>query len=257
MCLVIVVSRCHPELALAVGANRDEALDRPAVPMAVLRESGPRVLGGRDEVAGGTWFALNQHGVFATVTNRPPSPGPRPARRSRGELPLALAGHTTAASAVEAFAVTYRPRDFNPGWLLAGDRDTLFSIDMTEGDAPAVRPLPPGVHVLENLPYGAPSAKVAHVRALLGDVTGLPSAGVVARLQEVLRDHTMPAAGPGGEEPPVARPGLRAACVHAGGYGTRWAAVVSVPPARTEPPAIAYTDGPSCQHPYTDATPLW
>src|SRR4051812_22871049 len=49
VCLLIVLAQTNPDFPLVVGANRDELLDRPAIPMTVLRESGPRILGGRDE----------------------------------------------------------------------------------------------------------------------------------------------------------------------------------------------------------------
>ena len=82
-----------PAAPLLVGANRDEHLDRPAVAMTVLRESDPRILGGRDELAGGTWLAVNAHGLVAGLTNRPLPGGPDKSKRSRGELPLVLAAH--------------------------------------------------------------------------------------------------------------------------------------------------------------------
>src|SRR3712207_7355353 len=50
--------------------------------------AGLAVLGGRDEVGGGTWLATNAAGVVAGLTNRPMRDGPDAAKRSRGELPL-------------------------------------------------------------------------------------------------------------------------------------------------------------------------
>ena len=70
MCLLVVVSRMVPEWPLIVAANRDEQYARPADPVTVLRER-PRTLGGRDRLAGGTWLALNEHGVVAGLTNQP------------------------------------------------------------------------------------------------------------------------------------------------------------------------------------------
>src|SRR4051812_25845734 len=109
-----MLTRAHPDAPLIVGANRDELLERPAVPMTVLQDAGPRILGGRDELAGGTWLAVNEAGVVAGLTNRPLAGQRDPAKRSRGELPLALAGHHSAAAAVEAFQSAFRPADFNP-----------------------------------------------------------------------------------------------------------------------------------------------
>ncbi len=52
MCLLVVLSRTHPDFPLVVAANRDELFERPALPMTVLRDAGPRILGGVDELAG-------------------------------------------------------------------------------------------------------------------------------------------------------------------------------------------------------------
>src|ERR1700722_1741674 len=111
-----------PDAPLVVGANRDERLARPATAMGVLRESGPRILGGRDEVAGGTWLAVNSDGLVAGLTNRPMPDGPDPTKRSRGELPLALALHRRADDAVGEFLKNIRPAEYNPAWFLVGDR---------------------------------------------------------------------------------------------------------------------------------------
>src|SRR5437762_1704887 len=79
-----------------------------------------RLLGGRDDLAGGTWLAANEHGVVAGLTNRPASRDP--ARRSRGELPLTLAADVSAEIAVDALVRDFRPLDYNPAWILVGDR---------------------------------------------------------------------------------------------------------------------------------------
>ena len=79
--------KTEPGFPLVVAANRDERLDRPAHSLCVLREHAPRILGGRDDLAGGTWLAVNEHGVVAGLTNRPSPGGRDPTKRSRGELP--------------------------------------------------------------------------------------------------------------------------------------------------------------------------
>ena len=102
MCLLVVASQVVAEEPLIVGANRDEVLDRPSTSVTVLDEGPPRILGGRDELSGGTWLAVNEHGVCAGLTNQPLGDAKDPSKRSRGELPLALARHATASEAVEA-----------------------------------------------------------------------------------------------------------------------------------------------------------
>ncbi len=256
MCLLIVLTRLRPAFPLVIGANRDERYERPATPICVLRQSNPRVLGGRDELAGGTWLAVNDAGVFAGVTNSPTSAGRDPTKCSRGELPLLLAEHRSAASAVDHFLESVDPSDYNPLWILVGDRQSLFSIDMGDGHSLHSKSLPPGLYVLENRPLGAPSPKVGRVRELLGDVRSLSVEKIETRLEEVLRDHEMPIAPVVPNDEPVRPAQVGAACVHTERYGTRWSAIVKVPAAPEDLPRFRYTDDAPCRSAYRDATSL-
>jgi uncharacterized protein with NRDE domain len=256
VCLLIVLAQTHRDLPLVVGANRDELLDRPAVPMTVLRDANPRIVGGRDELAGGTWLAVNDAGVVAGLTNRPATKDTT--KRSRGELPIALAAHTSARAAVDALLAELRPSDYNPAWLLVGDRDSLFAVDMTGTDNPTIEALPPGIHVLENRALGEPSPKVDQVRALLAGAEDLDAGDLVDRLQTVLADHHVPeGATPtraGDGEPIPAE--VKAACVHTERYGTRWSSIVTVPASAAELPSVRYADGAPCCSPFRMAR-LW
>ncbi len=257
MCLLIVLSRCHEVAPLIVAANRDEWLARPAAACAVVQDRDPRIVGGRDELAGGTWLAVNEHGVFAGLTNRP-APARNPARRSRGELPLALTRHQSARDAARDFVDRFHPVDYGPAWLMVGDRSALFLLDMTGGQAPGVEELPPGVHVLENRAWGAPSAKVAAVRARLRDVQSLNALALHRHLLDTLRAHDAPD-GPGDDSgvPGFTRPReTEANCVHAGPYGTRSASIVLVP-GPPGLPRIWCSDGPPCTHELVERTSLF
>jgi uncharacterized protein with NRDE domain len=257
MCLLVVVWHLDPGMPFVVGANRDERLDRPARSMTVLRSSGPRILGGLDEEAGGTWLAVNDHGVVAGLTNRPSPAGRDPAKRSRGELPVALARHTDAASAVEDFTTAFRPTDYNPAWLLVGDRTSLYALDMTGADRPRVEALGPGVHILENNPLQAASPKVDHVRALLGDAAALEGDALADRVRAVLVDHTVPSALPDQGTEGGRPTETWAACVHTDTYGTRSSTVVRVPAPPGELPRVEVADGHPCTSTFVDATGLW
>ena len=262
-----------PEAPLVVGANRDERLDRRATAMTVLRESGPRILGGRDEVAGGTWLAVNSHGLVAGLTNRPLPDGPDPSKRSRGELPLALAAHRRADDAVEEFVKSFKPADYNPAWFLVGDRQSLYAIDLTDGESPMATRLGPGVHILENTALTAPSVKVDHVRALLGPGDALRGDALVDRLRRLLADHSTPdatataeTAATGPTETTAARteetkrirpPETLAACVHTENYGTRSSSIISVPADENALPRVLCADGHPCETPFLDAGTLW
>ncbi len=308
MCLLITLFKVVPSAPLIVAANRDERYARPAVAITTLRAAGPRVLGGQDKVAGGTWMAVNEYGVVAGLTNLPSPQGRDPAKRSRGELPVALAAHQDASAAVAWILATVSPSDYNPCWLIVGDRESLFYVDLTGGRRPTARQLPAGTYVLDNAPLLPPSAKAAHVAELITKARAAGDGDVRDALAAVLRDHSpVPAASlrdpgapapgrpdpspeppspeppspeppspeppspeppspePPSPEPPSPEPpsperlsllrALSAACVHADGYGTRSAMIVTVGAAG--PPSVQVSDGPSCQAPLLDVGGLW
>ena len=163
------------------------------------------------------------------------------ARRSRGELPLLLAGHRTAAEAVAALVAEASPRDFNPAWLLCADRETCWYLDWTGAGSGAPRRLPPGLHVLENHPLEGETPKSAAVRAAVAPLLDAPAPGLTAALLGVLGSHTPPP-----EPVPGRPPETLAACVHFGPYGTRCASVVEVGEGA---PRFTWTDGPPCVNP--------
>ena len=263
MCLLIALFGTVPGVPLLIAANRDELYQRPADPMTVLRGAQPRILGGRDEVAGGTWLAVSEHGVVAGLTNQPAS-ARDPAKRSRGELPLAFAAYPDAKTAVTQVCARLDPADYNPCWMLVGDRRALFSVDVSGGHRARVEELPAGSYVLENAPLRQPSAKQQRVAGRVAaledqarrDPAGGDPARVEAGLAEVLRDHE-PAAGPqpAGPGRPARPAELSAACVHTERYGTRSAMIVSVGPAG--PPRVSVAAGPPCVTPLLDVTGMW
>jgi uncharacterized protein with NRDE domain len=190
--------------------------------------------------------------VIAGLTNLPSRAGSDPAKRTRGELPIALAAHQDAASAVAWMSAHVDPSDYNPCWLMVGDRESLFYLNLTNGHRPVVRQLPAGTYVLDNAPLQPPSAKGTHVAGLLAKAGAVTAEDPVGPLITVLSDHTpVPAGTPGSG--PAGR--LSAACVHAEEYGTRSAMIVTVAPAGL--PHVEVADGPPCTAPFVDATPLW
>ena len=195
-----MLSRVDPEAPLVVAANRDERMERPARAMTVLAEGPPRILGGYDELGGGTWLAINEHGLVAGLTNRPLEGGRDPAKRSRGELPLWLAGWPSAREAVERFVEEFEPADYNPCWMLVGDRQSLFSIDMTADGMPVAEALPPGSYVLENSPLGTSSPKSDRVNEQVATVATKRGDALVRALGVILGDHTVPPEADGADE---------------------------------------------------------
>jgi uncharacterized protein with NRDE domain len=260
MCLLAVAFRVHPEAPLVIAANRDERLARPAEPVQLLRPATPGILGGRDALAGGTWLAANEHGVWAGLTNRPSAAGRDPSRRSRGELPLIIVEHRRVEEGVAAFEQRVRSSEYNPCWLMAGDREALFYIVVAREEKSEITQLSPGTHVLENRPLDATSAKGEMISRALGPLARWPVAGLVNQLQAVLGSHELPARDvphDAGEDAGPRPPEINAACVHLPDYGTRSAAVIIMPPAPDGVPRFHYADGPPCTAPLLDASSLW
>lgn len=149
MCTVVFLRRPGQAWPLILGANRDEMLSRPWKPPARHWPDRPDVVAGLDELAGGSWLGLNDHGVVAGALNRPGSLGPAPGLRSRGELVLEALDHADAADAARALAAldgrAYRP--FN--LFVADNRDAFWL--RNEGDGRGIVeafPIPPGISML-------------------------------------------------------------------------------------------------------------
>jgi uncharacterized protein with NRDE domain len=250
VCLLIALSRTVDGAPLVIGANRDEFYGRPAQVMTVLQDAGPRLLGGRDLLAGGTWLAVSEHGVVAGLTNQPSASGPRrdPSKRSRGELPLMFASYPDAATAVEKVCATLDPQAYNPCWLLVGDRRALFSVGLVGGFSPLVRELPPGDYVLENVPLDPPSEKAARISSEL--------AGRLATARVAEETGVAGAAGAGGAVDALQRV-LAANQVHRPEheYGTRSSLIVTVP--QSGLPEILVADGPPGKVPFTGSPVSW
>ena len=102
MCTLLILRRPGHDWPLILAANRDEMLDRPWQPPARHWPDRPEVVAGLDELAGGTWLGLNDHGVAAAVLNRRGSLGPEGGKRSRGELVLEALDHAEAEAAASA-----------------------------------------------------------------------------------------------------------------------------------------------------------
>jgi uncharacterized protein with NRDE domain len=254
MCLVVALQRVHPDYPVVIAANRDEFYARPATGPTVLRDE-PRIVGGRDEVSGGTWMAITPTGLFVAITNQRTYHGADPARRSRGPLVVeAAAAGSTAA--ITAMLEAQTPGEYNDFNLIYGDAGGLF-LAYARGDAAAVEiePVPDGVQVLPNDRLNSPTfQKVARARALT------PADASFEQLAAMLRDHELPDLD-AVENPPADSPFTRelarqfeALCIHTDVYGTRSSAIVALAPGRVA--RYLFADGPPCTTEMTDATEL-
>src|SRR3546814_10572575 len=113
MCSFLILRRPDHPWPVLIAANRDEMRLRPWKGPARHWHDRPDVVGGLDELAGGSWLALNDAGVVAAIMNRRGTLGPMDGKRSRGELVLEALEHGDAGDAATALAelnpLAYRP----------------------------------------------------------------------------------------------------------------------------------------------------
>jgi uncharacterized protein with NRDE domain len=126
MCTLVMLRRPGHDWPIIIGANRDEMVDRDWRPPARHWPDRKETVGGLDVLAGGSWLAVNEHGVVAGILNRVGTLGPQSGRRSRGELVLEALDHADAASAADALAAL-EPRSYRPfNLVLADNRDAFW-----------------------------------------------------------------------------------------------------------------------------------
>src|ERR1700722_14617313 len=70
MSTIIILNHIHKDFPLIIAANRDEDYGRPSGPVQVLTNEPHIIIGGRDEVKGGTWLGVNKASLFAAITNQ-------------------------------------------------------------------------------------------------------------------------------------------------------------------------------------------
>lgn len=238
MCTVGLILQQHPEYPLIVAANRDESADRPAHGPMLWSAPTPFV-GGRDEVAGGTWMGLNAAGVMVALTNLWVGDFRKKHPLSRGAVVselLALESLEHINDALSEIQIT----DRGPFNLICADT-TGRALTACSDDNLTPRWLEPGCHAISNLRPGAPWHKTD--RVVLGLSRWSQAADLSAHLTGVLAEH-VGLRGP-----------KRSVCVHTPtAYGTVSSTLLMTGP--DVPGVLKYCDGPPCRTPMVDYSPL-
>jgi len=150
MCTFVILRRPGADFPVLIAANRDEMIARPWLPPSRHWPDRPELVAGKDELAGGTWLGLNDHGVAAGILNRFGSLGPAPGLRSRGELVLEALDHADAADAAKALAAL-DPKSYRTFNMIVADNRDAFWLSHAdpEGRAPVKRvALKPGLSMI-------------------------------------------------------------------------------------------------------------
>jgi len=268
MCTLIIGRDVVVPGSILLGANRDEDPGRASDPPGVLSEA-PRLIGGRDRRAGGTWLAVREARAVVAILNRPdravePEPHP-PDRRSRGSLVLEVAAAEAAPSAAVAASVAPGPGGATPGdglseaalrravaalgtaryrpcTLLFATPESCWLMALESDGAPRFEPIARGWHVLTHADLDdALEPRTARLtRELAGFMpSSLDQAG--RRLEELLRSHGDEDAG----LPPV--------CLHEGRMVTVSSSIVWL--ARGEA-RYRHAEGRPCERAWVDHSHL-
>lgn len=234
MCTLIVALQTCPDVPLLIAANRDEKLDRPALPPQLSGSGRDAVLAPLDLTGGGSWLGATGRGLIVGVTNRF-GHLPDPARRSRGLLVRDLLAAPDVATAADR-AAAIDPAHYNPFHLVVADAGAGHLI-WHDGTAIQRQPLAPGVHVVIERSLGAaPSQREGRVREQATALAHRPFD--LAAWHALLAQHV---------EPP-----FESVCVHVDshGYGTRSSSIILVDDRGVR--SFLFADGPPCSSTYVE-----
>jgi len=243
MCTLMVAIAVVPGVDLAISANRNEFLKRPARGIQRWPEvvGLPTIVAPTDLQAGGTWQGINDRGLFACITNRHGA-NLEASRTSRGAL-VALALACKSLDEARAFFASVNAADYNGFHLLVSDRHQALLL-IADGLSARILPLGPGVHVITERSFGAGEGhreQLAHrsfVALFSGGAVDLDSLRIPMTAHS---DDSIP---------------LEAACVHAEafGYGTRSSLQLTVP--RNGNATALFTEGHPCVNAPRDVSEL-
>ena len=130
-----------------IAGNRDERQDRAWAAPAAHWPDREGVVGGLDQLGGGTWAGINQHGVVACLLNRWDTLGPGAGKRSRGEIVLDALDFADARDAAEALADLSPDAYLGFNLILADNRD-CFWLHLRAGSAVQVKAVRRGIHLI-------------------------------------------------------------------------------------------------------------
>ena len=172
MCLIAFAIGASQRWPLVIAANRDEFLNRPALPLERWQTAnGQHIISGRDLRAGGTWLGVTPGGRVAFLTNvrEPAAAGLAAALRSRGELVTRwLEEHSDAedfSQVLQADAHAYGGfnlvvGDFRRGaWTWLTNRSSRAALH--------TETLGPGVYGLSNAALDTPWPKTRQLKQVL------------------------------------------------------------------------------------------
>lgn len=239
MCTLVIAWQVLADAPVAVAANRDEALARPAEPPALI-EGDPAIVAPRDAEAGGTWLGYNDRGLLVGLSNRW-TEAEIAGERSRGLLVRDLLGATSADDAGSQLEEAVRTHAYEPFNLVVADSSVAIVFEW-DGRL-RVSELSPGVHAVLNAGWDDRFDTVEDRAELVAEQ--VESARQLREVLAVGHDETARAW--------LDRAGAALAdhdlgvCVHRDDFGTRSSSLIALGGAG---PHYRYADGPPCEVDY-------
>lgn len=158
MCIAVFMWQDHPLYPFLLLLNRDEYHTRSTKPAGWWE--GGDILGGKDEVAGGTWLACSRSGRLAFLTNFRERES-IPQAKSRGDLPVRFLESKKDPSEF-AEEVVQEADQYNGFNLILTDirsKSMVYVTNRPKENKPYALQVSPGTHVLTSASLDTPWPK--------------------------------------------------------------------------------------------------
>jgi len=239
MCFLELVYKQVPDFSVVIAANRDEMVERPALPPCQVR---PGVWAGVDQIAGGTWLGVNAHGMVVGIANLRSQTPANPKARSRGVLCLDLLAQPNVELTRKVLEDELRRHPYNGFNLLVAHTRQSAVATCVDGEL-IWADLEPGVHVIGNSrPDSMDDPKVVRGKSLITATASLDT--LLPSLLSLCRDH--------GQRPD----GADAICVHGSRHATRSSTILAIHDADPTRYLYLYAEGNPCRSEYEDLSSL-
>lgn len=163
MCIAVFIWKAHPLYPFLLLLNRDEYHSRPTKPLAWWE--GDKILGGRDELGGGTWLGCSRDGKIAFITNVRELQS-LPQAKSRGDLPVRFLEGTKSprkfAEEIAKEANLYN--GFNLILVDVRSESMMYVTNRPKEESALITEVSAGIHVLSNAKLDSPWPKAERLR---------------------------------------------------------------------------------------------
>jgi len=170
MCSIIVINHHYKSFPLVIASNRDEDIGRPSSGVQLL-STDPLIMGGRDDLKGGTWLAVNGHSLFVAITNQGTT---NDKLETRGKIVMEALKSTSLNDLIE-FVESIDPSIYNGFNLVFGNQNKIFLAQSYILHSVVIKELNNGVHTISNdMVFNTSPRKNQYIHSKLDPVKDKP-----------------------------------------------------------------------------------